>query len=112
VSLTPLFGLCVVKLETKDALAELVHQRCPQHGINLVSLPTEESVDIWQLAQIESTSVSSALLVTSRESSELAVPGLSCLIATLISLTIDWVSESGGRAVSVTVDKLADAVTE
>lgn len=63
VGLTPLLGLCVVELKTKNTFTELVHDVCPQHSVNFLRLPAEERVHIGQLAQIETASVGSALLV-------------------------------------------------
>ena len=67
VSLAPLLGLGIEKLQAKDTLSELVHHRSPEHGVDLVSLPAEERVDVGQLAEEVAASVSAALLVTSRD---------------------------------------------
>jgi len=81
VGLTPLLRVSVEELKTKDTLAELAHDRSPQHGINLVSFPAEKRVYFWKLAQVETASVGAALLVRGREGTELAVPGFTGLIA-------------------------------
>ena len=49
-SLTPLFRLSVEELQTEDTFTELVHDRSPKHHVNLVSFPTKEGIDIWELA--------------------------------------------------------------
>jgi len=63
VSLTPLLSLSVKELQAEDTLAELVHHRAPEHDVDLVLLPAEERVDVWELAEEEAASVSSTLLV-------------------------------------------------
>ena len=93
VRLAPFLGLSVEELQSEDTLAELVHDRGPKQRVNLVGLPAEKRVHIGKLAQIEATSIGAALLIRSRDGTELAVPGLSRLITRLVLLTVDGVSE-------------------
>ena len=64
VSLAPLVGLGVEKLQAENTLSELIHHRGPKHVIDLFSLPSEESVYVWKLAEIKTASVSAALFKT------------------------------------------------
>mmetsp|Transcript_22285 Transcript_22285/g.27353 ORF Transcript_22285/g.27353 Transcript_22285/m.27353 type:complete len:474 (-) Transcript_22285:385-1806(-) len=112
VSLTPLLGLSVVELQAENTLSELVHDRAPEHDVDLGLLPAEEGVDVGQLAKVEAASVRTALLITRREGAEFAVPSLASLVARLVLLSSHWVGERGSRAIGISVDELADAVAE
>jgi hypothetical protein len=96
VSLTPLFGFWVVESESKDALSELVHNVNPEHLINLMVFEAKQAVDILQSAQVETTCVCSAFLVTCRDASEFGVPGVVFLVTALIGLICNWTSELVG----------------
>lgn len=112
VSLAPLFSLSVVQLQAKDTLTELVHEGAPEHDIDLTFFPAEKSVNLRELTEEETTSVSSALLIRGRDGTEFTIPGLASLITAFKCLTIDGISEAWTGTISVAVDKLANTVAE
>ncbi len=112
VSLAPLVSLSVEQLQAKDTLTELVHEGAPEHDIDLTFFPAEKSVNLRELTEEETTSVSSALLIRGRNGTEFTIPSLASLIAALKCLAIDGISEAGTGAISVSVDKLANTVAE
>lgn len=112
VSLAPFVRFGVEKLQAQDAFSELAHNINPEHRVNLFGLEVEESVDLGQLAKEVAASVRSTLFEAGTDCSKFTVPGFTLFVATFKFLSRDWVGIRGARAVSISVDQLANTVTK
>ena len=110
--LAPLLRFSVEKLEAEDTLSELIHNGGPQHDVNLVILPSKQGVNVRKLAQIEAASISAAFLKRSGNRAEFAVPGFTGLIARLILLSSDWVSEGWSGTILISVDQFSSTMSK
>jgi hypothetical protein len=80
--------------------------------LDFVILEAEEIVNIWQRAEVEATRVSAALLEAGRDSTKLAIPGFTFLVAALESITSVEIVECQNRAILLSVNQLADTVAK
>ena len=110
--LSPLLDVSIIELKTKDSFPELTHNIHPEQGVNIFLFETEKSVDIRKSTEVEPASISFALLVRSRESSKLAIPCLTLLVAALILLSSQWISERWACTISISVAEFANSMAE
>jgi hypothetical protein len=112
VCLPPFISFGIVKVETCNTFSELLHHIYPEHGVNLIFLDTEKSVDFGKGSQEEPDCISTAFFKTGSDGTESCVPAFTLLVAALKCLSIVRIDERWSGLSFFSENKLSSSMAK